>query len=372
MSEPTPHPRHPGPGPARRASDSAAFEATATCAAMPDLAPAYALAALDPDEVGAVERHRTLCPPCARLLDEAERTAAMLPYLARPAVPALDVRAALFARIGQAQQVARAASVPAAVRPNPNLGLPASWPLPAEERVARAARRRLRVPTLAALGRRARAGAGAALGRRAQAGPEGRSSWGNWPGPAVPITATTVPLVLVLVVVGSWAMSLYNRASELATYQDLWSNVGNLLADEDGTVYELERGRDAPQSVTGQVIAEQDAGEAILMVWGLDRAGDDVTYRVLVERGDQWVDVGVFEVDGGGNARVMIDLDGPLKECRRIQVLGERVADDGSTVQLDILSTSISPEGPAAGGEGTEGGQSIGSVQLEFVPIARK
>ena len=81
---------------------------------------------------------------------------------------------------------------------------------------------------------------------------------------------------------------------------------------------------------------------------------------------------GGFETDDGGNARVMVDLDGPLKECRRIYVRGETTAADGSALELDILSTSISPEGPAAGGEGTEGGQSIGSVQYDTVPIAKK
>jgi hypothetical protein len=341
---------------------------------MSDLAPAFALGALDPNEAEAVDRHRALCPGCARLVDGAERTTAMLPYLARPAVPAPDVKAALFARISQSQQIARtvSASASAAVPPNPNLGLPASRPLPAEERVARAARRRLRLPSLAALGGLGRARLGAASAPDDQVEQHGRSGWGIWPGPALPITTTTVPLMLVLVVVGGWAMSLYNRTTELASYQDLWGSIGNFLADEDGTVYELRRGPDAPPSVTGQVIAERDAGEAIVMVWGLDEARDDVSYSVVVERGGEFVDVGSFQTDDGGNARVMVDLDGPLKDCRRIYVRGQRTAPDGSTVDLDILSTSISPEGPAAGGEGTEGGQSIGSLQVDVIPVAKK
>jgi hypothetical protein len=372
VSETTPQSRYPGVGSARRESDSAALSAAAVCAAMPDLAPAFALGALDPDDVEAVERHRTLCPTCARLVDGATRTAAMLPYLARPTVPAPDIKAALFARIGQAQQVARAAAASAGAPPNPSLVLPASRPLPAEERVAHASRRRLRLPSLAALAGRGRARFGAAAGPEGQAGQDGRSAWGNWPGPALPITTTTVPLMLVLVVVGGWAMSLYNRTTELATYQDLWGTIGNFLADEDGNVYELRPGPDAPPSVTGQVIAELDAGEAIVMVWGLDQSRDDVTYRVVVERGGELVDVGGFDPDDGGNARVMVNLDGPLNQCRRIYVRSQRTVADGSTVALDILSTSISPDGPAAGGEGTGGGQSVGSVQRDVVPLAKK
>lgn len=66
-----------------------------------DLIPGYALGALEPDEMLAVERHAGYCPSCARLLAETRRTAAMLPFVAAPASPSPDIKAALFARISQ-------------------------------------------------------------------------------------------------------------------------------------------------------------------------------------------------------------------------------------------------------------------------------
>lgn len=66
-----------------------------------DLIAGYALGALAPDEMLAVERHADYCPSCARLLAETRRTAAMLPFVAAPAGPSPDVKAALFARISQ-------------------------------------------------------------------------------------------------------------------------------------------------------------------------------------------------------------------------------------------------------------------------------
>lgn len=66
-----------------------------------DLIAGYALGALDPDEIVAVDRHAAYCPACSRMLAEHRRTAAMLPFVAAPANPSPDVKAALFARIAQ-------------------------------------------------------------------------------------------------------------------------------------------------------------------------------------------------------------------------------------------------------------------------------
>ena len=74
-----------------------------------DLIPGYALGALEPDEMLAVERHAGYCPSCARLLAETRRTAAMLPFVAAPAGPSPDVTAALFARISQSSAAVTAA-----------------------------------------------------------------------------------------------------------------------------------------------------------------------------------------------------------------------------------------------------------------------
>jgi hypothetical protein len=350
---------------------------------MPDLVAGYALGALEPDEHRAVEHHRAGCPVCARLVDQAERTAAVLAHLVRPAAPAPDIKAALFARIAQAQQSlprehhgAAEATSPRAATSNPNLTLPASRGVPAEERIARGTRQRFRLPSLRATGARpAPAGASASTAEAAArpAGADdgasaGRSGWSNWPGPALPVTTTTVPLMLILVVVGGWAMNLYNRANEAAAYQDLWGEMGSFLSSDDGTVYDLQPADGVPPSVTGRVIAEPDAEEAMVMVWGLDQTNPDVTYQVWIERDGGYVLVGDLDLNARGNAQKMVQLDGRLKECRRILVVAQTAGSDAPP--LDVLSTTISPQGPAAGGDGTEGDQSIGSLQLDVVQVA--
>lgn len=96
-----------------------------------DLIVGYALGALEPDEQLAVERHAAYCPRCARLLAETRRTAAMLPFVAAPAAPSPDVKAALFTRIAQSSapvsaEQADAFSWARPVTPQRSVTLPAS------------------------------------------------------------------------------------------------------------------------------------------------------------------------------------------------------------------------------------------------------
>lgn len=66
-----------------------------------DLVDAYALGALEPDEVDAVERHLEECAACRALADEARRNAQLLLYAAPPAEPPASLRGRLLARIAQ-------------------------------------------------------------------------------------------------------------------------------------------------------------------------------------------------------------------------------------------------------------------------------
>ena len=99
-----------------------------------DLIPGYALGALELDEMLAVERHAGYCPSCARLLAETRRTAAMLPFVAAPAGPSPDVKAALFARISQSSAAVSAEQAdefawarPVSPRPQATLPESRSW-----------------------------------------------------------------------------------------------------------------------------------------------------------------------------------------------------------------------------------------------------
>ena len=57
-----------------------------------DLAAAYALGALEPDEAAAVDAHIRGCPACERAVAEAQRTTGMLPFLVPLYTPPADWR----------------------------------------------------------------------------------------------------------------------------------------------------------------------------------------------------------------------------------------------------------------------------------------
>jgi hypothetical protein len=339
---------------------------------MPDLAPGFALDALEPGEAEAVGRHIATCADCAALVAEARRTAAMLPFFIKPVSPPPDARAALFARIAQADQFRSSPAFPA-VSPghNPTLTIPASRPDPSGARVATSPRRRLLPSSLAALSGRTRGQPSpppdAAQGKESSGG-----GWWNWPGPVIPIMTPTVPLLLVLAVVGGWAMTQYNRANDMATYQDLWGTMGNVLSADDGTVFNLEPTDAVPPTVNGQVVAELDAEQALLMAWGLPTDDGSVNYGVWVERDGRFVSAGELDVDEHGNARAMIDLDGRLRECQRVIVSSTTVDANGRVTSVDVLTALITSAGPATGGDGTEGDQSVGSANLDAVQMAAR
>lgn len=77
-----------------------------------DLVDAYALGALEPDEVDAVERHLETCPDCQILAVEARRAAELLWLAAPPVTPPVSLRGRVLARI--AQEKAAMSPTPAA------------------------------------------------------------------------------------------------------------------------------------------------------------------------------------------------------------------------------------------------------------------
>jgi len=66
-----------------------------------DLIGAYALGALDPDELEAVERHLALCERCRQAVADARRTAQLLAFSAPPQPVPVRARRQLLARIRQ-------------------------------------------------------------------------------------------------------------------------------------------------------------------------------------------------------------------------------------------------------------------------------
>ena len=79
------------------------------CGFVRDIAPAFALGAVDLAERLRVEQHTLVCPHCARAVRELRAAAALIGLTAPQAQPPLRIKAALFARIDQADRSEAAA-----------------------------------------------------------------------------------------------------------------------------------------------------------------------------------------------------------------------------------------------------------------------
>lgn len=145
-----------------------------------DLAPAYALGALEPEERGWVDRHRRVCPVCDRRLVAEERMVSLLPFLVRAAPPpSPDVKVALLARVAHAHRTgASPRSTDVATLP-PTPTIPSSRPVPA----VRASRDGPDVR------------------------PNRRAGWAT--------ALLTAPLVLAVAVLGTLAVQFHAQAEEL-------------------------------------------------------------------------------------------------------------------------------------------------------------
>lgn len=87
---------------------------------MAEMAAAYALRALDPEDERRFEAHLSGCPECQASVREMHGVVALLPHVVEPVEPPPSVKQALFERI-RAEQQSPAAAVPTrpAARPQP-------------------------------------------------------------------------------------------------------------------------------------------------------------------------------------------------------------------------------------------------------------
>jgi hypothetical protein len=254
-----------------------------------DQAAAYALGALEPDEVDAVEWHIAACPRCARAVQAARQTTAMLPFVAPPAVPPPDVKVALFARIAQSQARASAPredparwAAPASAGRTPTIPAAGPWLVDGPPRPTAAPPR----PTP----RRARRFAG--IG---------------------PVVSTAIPLVLVIGLLGAWSLNLRDTGRDkdaaIETYQErIDTLVGSSGAPELPGNY---RGSVAVERVT---ISDRsgDGNTALATVQGLENPDPAATYRLWAIRTDGSVGPGGdLQVTGTGTGAVSLELDEP-------------------------------------------------------------
>lgn len=288
----------------------------------------YALGALEPGERQVIDHHIRTCQQCAERVALDVRTAGMLPFaLASQLKPSPDVKASLFARIAHSQQASAAAALPTKQRPVATHAMtlpssrsttPAANANPAAEGAA--------VPHLAA---------------RAPA----RTNW---------MTAiVAAPLLLALVVVGSWSLQLRSQLSSqsatLSSQADELTSLKASLANfgaGDVQEYQLQPQAGAPQA-EGQLLLSSNQKDAIVRV-DLNTQQASGSAVILMNNNGKIEPLGEVELDERGQGQVNVSFDEPLSQGQSIQIEAKAVdptAPDASPLLLTGTVNGMSDPG---------------------------
>ncbi len=266
-----------------------------------DLAAAYALGALDSDEIAAVEDHVRGCPACDQAMMDAQRTAGMLSFLAPPQSPPLDSKIALFARVAHAQKAATAASIPM-----PGLDLYRTPTLPKSSPADD-----LVMP------------GGSAQDVVAFAAAPKRESRTGWL-----ISVISAPLLIALVATGLWGLQLRNdltqQRSQLAEMQADLTNFGS-----GTTSYQLSPGKAAPQA-QGELVMGADDLAGMVQI-DVNTADGPKAYDVMVNKDGKLVSVAGLTVNQDGKGQARFELEQPFSEYESVHIKAkplEGVEDD--------------------------------------------
>jgi hypothetical protein len=317
------------------------------CSYVEDLAAPFVLAAVEPDERERIERHRRRCPNCTDLIADVRQTVGYLALAVPQVAPPARAKAALFARVEQAERPdfsfpnTIAATLPARTVTIPSSGealapIPPGWgegtlaaPSAIPEKINRTGRFRP-----------------------------------NWQLLATPLA--TVPLVLALGIVGFWGLSTQNRLSarsaevnQLSQEVDNLSDRVNVLSESlagvdnfivaaDAKRYDMTANAGASPDAVGQVIANPNTVEALLLVKGL--SGAHPTYEVLLESTNGgMVSAGELPVTEDGEGMTVLKLSEPFASYRSVHVkpkldeTGNGVSDSVSRIAPDALTGTIDP-----------------------------
>jgi anti-sigma factor RsiW len=268
-----------------------------------DLVAAYALGALEPEEVAAVDAHVRVCPQCQRDLLDAQRTTGMLSFVVPLHQPPTDSKAALFARVAHARKAAAASS------------------LPTQSSVS------FRTPTLPASSGIEELVPVARGEEVAPASPKSsRSSW--------LLSAVSMPLLVALIATGFWGMQLRNQlTSQNAQLADMQSELTNFGSGT--TSYQLSPGVAAPQA-EGQIVmgADQRAGMVQIDV-NSDQGPRD--YELLVNQDGKLVPAAEVTVDQNGKGQARFELDQPFSEYDSVHIQAKPADSVVSNAQADTL-----------------------------------
>jgi hypothetical protein len=285
--------------------DASASPTPMTAGHVDDLAAAYALGALDPDEAAFVDAHTRTCVACDGAVAEAQRTAGMLPFLVPIQSPPADAKVALFARVAHAHKAAAAASLPSqalsALR-TPTLPNSSDVEWLAPRPVATA------VVEPAPSSSRSRAG--------------------------ILLSALSLPLLVALVATGFWGMQLQNQLtaqdSQLAQLQSELTNFGS-----GTTSYPLSPGEAAPQA-EGQIVLGKDQRAGMVQI-DLNTDQGARAFEMWVNQGGTLMPVAGVTVDSNGQGQASFQLDEPFGEYDSFHIKAKPVGSSGDSLDDALL-----------------------------------
>jgi len=268
-----------------------------------ELVAAYALGALEPEESAAVDAHIWGCVTCDHALIDAQSVAGMLSFMAPSRVPPVDSKAALFARVAQAQQAATAASLP--TQP---LDVWRTPTIPASTALVAAAQ----VP--------------APVAANAVTLPKRGNHW--------LVSFLSLPLLVALVATGFWGLQLRNQlTAQNGQLVELQSELTNFASGT--TSYQLSPGFAAPQA-EGQVVvgADNRAGRVQIDV-NTDQGARD--YEMLINDNGVLVPAAEISVDQQGRGQASFQLDQPFSDYSNVYIRAKPVDPTAESAEEDTL-----------------------------------
>lgn len=264
---------------------------------------AFALGALDGLERDLVEFHIRFCQRCAAIAERDLQTTGFLPFVVAPAVPPLDVKAALFARIGHTQRLTVSVAPPVAEAPSAlrSLTLPASHP------ISRAAAPAAPVVAAAAVPGRSFGRVGSVL---------------------------SVPLLVALVATGFWGFQLQDRlATQGSRVNALEAQVANFGS---GTSIPMSPGVAVPQAEGRLLLGANEQAGILEVDLNSDTAAGDYELWGWDENGN-YGPITDLQVGADGKGKAQFNLDQPFSTYDSIQIVPKATALDGEARQDAVV-----------------------------------
>jgi hypothetical protein len=283
-----------------------------------DLVAAYALGALEADEIAAVDAHTRVCASCDRALADAQRTVGMLPFVVPLHTPPADAKVALFARVAHARKAAAAAALP-------TQGVDV-W----------------RTPTLPTSGDFEVVATPAAPVAVANQIPGKRESRAGWL-----VSVMSLPLLIALVATGFWGLQLRNQVTaqdaQLAELQAELANFGS-----GTTSYQLQPGMAAPQA-EGQIVLGADQRAGMLQI-DVNTDEGARSFEMWVNHEGKLVPAAEVTVNQDGQGQARFELEQPFGEYESVHIIAKPADSSAGANPADTL---LRDNGGALGSTGS-------------------